>query len=224
MTLMGDEPELALGDSGEHVMQLQDRLRGLRLLDKQPDGTYDDATETAVRQLQSNLGHDNDGRVTPETWQALDQHMLSNGLTYNHYAGPANQHWDVEQNAHPADASADQTYPQGQGEAGAAADPQAYHLSEDGKHYWDGQNWQPTDAAQHEQAQAADGEVTVGSLSPDGHWKWDGTAWQPADAQAPAAEDEGPAVIPHFDNIHPAIQQDERFSSFHDFLRENSNQ
>jgi hypothetical protein len=178
MTLMGDEPELGLGDSGEHVTQLQDRLRGLGLLDKHPDGTYDDATQTAVRQFQSNLGLDNDGAVTPETWQSLDQHMLSNGLTYNHFAGPANQHWDVEQQ--PAHEHADA-------------------------------------------AEAAGGGDEAATLSPDGLWKWDGQDWKPAGEQ-PAAADEGPAVIPHIDNIHPAIQGDERFSTFHEFLRENSNQ
>lgn len=96
MTLMGDEPELHLGDSGDHVAQLQDRLRGLGLLDKQPDGTYDDSTEYAVRQLQSTLGHDNDGAVGSETWPALDQYMLSQGLTYDHYSGAGNQHWDQQ--------------------------------------------------------------------------------------------------------------------------------
>jgi hypothetical protein len=228
MTLMGDEPELGLGDSGEHVTQLQDRLRGLGLLDKMPDGTYDDATESAVRQMQSNLGKDNDGRVTPETWQDLDQHMLTNGLTYNHYAGPGNQHWDA-QNQAGADPSAD-----------PAQAHEAHHVSEDGLHYWDGQAWQPTNAdqpaaaeAHHEQAHAEaagepadlaghNGQVAVGSVSPDGLWKWNGTDWESAGdaAAAPAAAEEAPPVIPHIDNIHPAIAADERFSDFHDFLRE----
>jgi hypothetical protein len=27
-------------------------------------------------------------------------------------------------------------------------------------------------------------------------------------------------VVPHIDNVHPGVRDDERFSSFHDFLRE----
>jgi hypothetical protein len=195
MTLMGNEPELGLGDSGEHVTQLQDRLRGLGLLDKHPDGTYDDATQTAVRQFQSDRGLDNDGSVTQETWQALDQHMLSNGLTYNPHAGPANQHWDVEQQAHEFESH-------------------------------EGESEEPGRAYEPEPAHAASAEHEIGMLSEDGHWKWNGSDWEAAQGpgQAAGAAEQGPAVIPHIDNIHPAIQGDERFSSFHEFLRENSNQ
>jgi hypothetical protein len=213
MTLMGNEPALQLGDSGEHVTQLQDRLRGLGLLDKQPDGTYDDATQTAVRQFQSNLGLENDGEMTPEAWQTLDQHMLSNGLTYNHFAGPANQHWDA-QAAEP-------------GLAHEAAHQYEYEHQDYGNSY-------ESEEHSHEQTHTAEAEAggaaaassghEAGTLSPDGMWKWNGHDWEAAEGQgqAPAAE-EAP-VIPHFDNIHPAIQQDERFSDFHDFLRENSAQ
>jgi peptidoglycan hydrolase-like protein with peptidoglycan-binding domain len=169
MTLMGSEPELGLGDSGEFVYQLQDRLRALGLLDKLPDGSFDDATESAVRQFQSDVGQGNDGRLTASTWQALDDRMLGYGLHYNPAAGPGNQHWDQPAGADPA-----------------AADPAA--------------------------ADAAGGQ-----LSEDGHWRWDGAEWQPVEAGA--AADPVP-VVPHIDNIHPAIRDDERLSSFHDFLRE----
>jgi peptidoglycan hydrolase-like protein with peptidoglycan-binding domain len=137
VTLMGDEPELGLGDFGEHVVQLQDRLRGLGLFDRFPDGSYDDATEAAVRRFQSDLGLDADGRVTAQTWQTIDDRMQQYGLTYDPYAGAGNQHWD-----------------------------------------------------------------------------------QPAAPEPPAEAEPAPAVIPHPDDIHPAVANDERFASFHQFLRD----
>lgn len=99
-TLSGDEPELQLGDSGEHVTQLQDRLRGLGLLDAQPHGSFDGTTESAVQRFQSDRGLTVDGSVGPQTWAELDEHMLNQGLQYNHYAGAGQQHWDLEA-AHP---------------------------------------------------------------------------------------------------------------------------
>lgn len=118
-TLRGDEPDLQLGDSGEHVTQLQDRLRGLGYLDSHPHGSYDDATQSAVRQFQSDRGLDNDGMMTSATWQELDSHMIGQGLHYNHAAGAANQHWDNPQGSNPQDAE--------------AADPNGPQ--------WDGQQW-----------------------------------------------------------------------------------
>lgn len=70
--LQGDEPELALGDSGDHVTRLQDGLRGLGLLDRWSDGAFDDATETAVRRLQETAQLTSDGVVRRDTWEALD--------------------------------------------------------------------------------------------------------------------------------------------------------
>lgn len=258
MTLMGDEPELGLGDSGEHVTQLQDRLRALRLMDRYPDGTYDAQTEAAVQQLQSDLGHGADGRVSQETWQALDQHMLDQGLHYNPYAQPGQQHWDL---ATPAAA-----------EEHARQDNVGGHALSDATHrelpdaqgiepYWDGEKWlsfdpqsgqwQPLSDTGQEQHGASHDE----QLSADGRWRWDGNQWQPTDAvevqpgasepagysSTPAAESGSTAIsdrppgaegslasageaqstaIPHPDNIHPAIHEDERFSELIDFLQE----
>jgi peptidoglycan hydrolase-like protein with peptidoglycan-binding domain len=137
MGLTGDEPNLALGDSGEHVAELQSRLRGLGLFVGLPEGSYDGATEDAVRQLQSLLGQSNDGTVSADTWRALDEYMVNSGLEYYPAAGPMGQAW--------------------------------------------------------EQA--------------------------PADAAASAAAPEADAFVPHFDDVHPGIQEDDRFSTFHDFLR-----
>ena len=195
-TLTGEEPELELGASGEHVQQLQDRLRGLKLLDKFPDGTYDDLTEAAVRQFQSDRGIADDGKVTQETWQVLDQHMLDYGLQYNPYAGPGQQHWDLEpagtgEHLMPHEA----THTEQQGQDSAYVEP-----------YWDGQQWLQYDA------QAGEWLPMPGQDA----------VQTPAAATAPAAgaaADEAP-VVPHIDNIHPAIRDDERFTSFHEFLRE----
>jgi hypothetical protein len=175
-TLAGDEPDLQLGDSGEHVTQLQDRLRGLKLLDKFPDGSYDDATETAVRQLQSDLGLTADGTVGHETWEALDRHMLDQGLQYNHYAGAAQQHWDVGQEDENDNAVAQQVEP-----------------------YWDGQQWLEYDPQSQQ--------------------------WLPMRTDAGAAAELAPnaaaaSTVPHIDHVHPAVREDARFSSFHDFMRE----
>jgi peptidoglycan hydrolase-like protein with peptidoglycan-binding domain len=183
-TLVGDEPDLQLGDSGEHVTQLQDRLRGLQLLDKQPDGSYDDATQTAVRQLQGDLGLHADGNMTLETWEALDRHMLDRGLQYNHYAGAGNQHWDRPD--------------EGIGQDDAAAEPEPY---------WDGQQWLQYDPQAGQWLPMQDAASAA-----------QGTDHADAASGAPAAE-QAP-VVPHIDNVHPGIRDDERFSSFHDFLRE----
>jgi hypothetical protein len=260
-TLAGDEPELQLGDTGEHVTQLQDRLRGLQLLNKFPDGAYDDETETAVRQLQSNLGHQGDGKVTQDTWQALDQHMVDQGLHYNPAAGAANQHWDTGMPG-----GADQQTQAGGAEQGAHQPAAADQGGQQPEPYWDGQQWLHYDSAsgqwvptQNDAAPAAASGATQGADA-GGHNQtqaeagaaqqpepyWDGQQWlhydstsgqwvpmqndaAPADAggghsaaqaagAAPAAPE--PPVVPHIDNVHPGVRDDERFSSFHDFLRE----
>jgi Putative peptidoglycan binding domain len=228
MALQGNEPELGLGDSGEHVTELQDRLRGMGLLQKHPDGTFDDETQQAVRDLQSQLGLDNDGTVGEHTWQALDDRMLDQGLHYNPNAGAANQHWDQER--------AEQAAAGAAGAAGA-----------DAQTHWDGERWHqldpasgqwvPMDAGPAEQFGLSDGsghngaaeheEIKIGHVTEDGHWRWNGSDWEAAHEHGAASGAVGGAagaeeqpVVPHIDNIHPAIQQDERFSSFHDFLRE----
>src|SRR4051794_17257545 len=121
MVLRGDEPDLALGDSGDHVAELQDRLRALQLHDRFPDGTFDAATESAVRQLQSDVGHDNHGQVTQETWRALDDRLLQYGMAYDSSAGVGNQHWD-------------QT-------SGGEVVAETSIAEVDSHHHWDGQQW-----------------------------------------------------------------------------------
>ncbi len=51
--------------------------------------------------------------------------------------------------------------------------PDGAQLSEDGKYWWDGADWQPV-------PEGGDAAATPeGQLSDDGQWKWDGSQWQP---------------------------------------------
>jgi hypothetical protein len=52
--------------------------------------------------------------------------------------------------------------------------PEGAQLSDDGKYWWDGTDWQPVPDGDTQQAE-------VGALSDDGKWQWDGSQWQPAD-------------------------------------------
>lgn len=52
--------------------------------------------------------------------------------------------------------------------------PEGAQLSEDGKYWWDGSDWQPV-------PEDGGGSTEVGQLSEDGQWKWDGSQWQPVD-------------------------------------------
>ncbi|TDV40387.1 hypothetical protein [Actinophytocola oryzae] len=54
--------------------------------------------------------------------------------------------------------------------------PDGAQLSEDGKYWWDGSDWQPV-------PEDGGGSTEVGQLSEDGKWKWDGSQWQPADEE-----------------------------------------
>jgi hypothetical protein len=54
--------------------------------------------------------------------------------------------------------------------------PDGAQLSEDGKYWWDGADWQPVPEDSAEQS------TEVGKLSEDGQWKWDGSQWQPAES------------------------------------------
>jgi hypothetical protein len=64
--------------------------------------------------------------------------------------------------------------------------PDGAQLSEDGKYWWDGADWQPVPEGGDEQS------TEVGQLSDDGQWKWDGSQWQPVDgADGSAGGDSG---------------------------------
>jgi peptidoglycan hydrolase-like protein with peptidoglycan-binding domain len=156
MTAFGDEPELALGDSGNWVTQLQTRLHAIGLYDGALDGSFGESTAKAVTELQDQGGVAADGRVGPATWQAL-QHA-------EHSAGVANPF----ERANPNGAS-DGAHP----DAVATA---VGTLSEDRHWRWDGDGWR----ANEEPADLAPAAVHDGGrLSADGQWLWDGNQWQP---------------------------------------------
>ena len=143
-----NEPELASGDSGAHVEQLQIRLRALGRYAGALDGSYGEQTEAAVVELQKEKGLMADGQVGAETWAALGEAEAAAGLL-DHAPALADDgrlvpgvlsedqqwRWDGErwELAH-GEAVAAVT----QEEAGTAA-----HISEDGQWLWDGSGWQP---------------------------------------------------------------------------------
>lgn len=63
---------VSVGDSGEPVRDVQDRLRSLGY-DHAPDppGEFGAGTEAALRRFQTDRGLDPDGAVGPRTWQTL---------------------------------------------------------------------------------------------------------------------------------------------------------
>jgi peptidoglycan hydrolase-like protein with peptidoglycan-binding domain len=129
-----DEPDLALGDSGEGVVLLQVRLYWLGFYPQVPDGTFDMLTETAVRDLQATSGQDNDGTVSRATWDAIAYWEQQYNIPYRYQS--------------PYDALAQLVYDLQQAQQYAtAAEPYAGY-SEDGQSYWDGYTWWQWDGQQ----------------------------------------------------------------------------
>ncbi len=167
--LTGDEPDLKLGDSGEGVVLLQVRLYGLGVYRTVPDGTFDMATENAVRELQSQGGQDNNGEVTRETWESILYWEQQAGIQYQYsspYDALSQLSYDLQ---HPETASGRVPASQGVGQ-----------VSDDGQWQWDGFGWQATNGGAAQQA----GDGYAGQLSEDGQWQWDGVDWQPAHGEA----------------------------------------
>lgn len=67
---MGDSPMLRPGDQGVHVEWLQRLLREYGP-SVEPNGVYDQRTEEAVREFQTDEGLTVDGIAGPETWSRL---------------------------------------------------------------------------------------------------------------------------------------------------------
>ncbi len=192
--LRGDEPRLELGDSGESVQELQYRLYRLGYYRQFPDGTYDMATENAVRELQSSLGQDNDGMVTTETWEAIVHWEQQSSLDYQ-FPSPSDAidqlRYDLD---HPQQ---NEVSPDGQWQwngtewvaagsaaaaGGATGGAPAGQLSEDGQWQWNGSEWVAA-AATAETGQHSGNHSDTGQLSEDGQWRWTGSAWVAATAQ-----------------------------------------
>ena len=83
--------------------------------------------------------------------------------------------------------------------------PDGAQLSEDGKYWWDGADWQPVSTEDSKDSSTpgntggnTDGggeqSTEVGQRSEDGQWQWDGSQWQPAEGSASADGGDGAAA------------------------------
>lgn len=75
----GTNEYLKKGERGEEISQAQKKLNQLGF-SLETDGIFGDATEKAVRELQSMFGYDADGIVGPGTRFLMDQQL---GLGWN---------------------------------------------------------------------------------------------------------------------------------------------
>lgn len=66
-------PLLRLGDRGEAVKRLQERLSALGFYQGAIDGIFGELTEEAVKNAQANYQLTDDGIVGPATWNAIDE-------------------------------------------------------------------------------------------------------------------------------------------------------
>jgi peptidoglycan hydrolase-like protein with peptidoglycan-binding domain len=141
-----NEPELASGDSGDWVEQLQARLHAIGVYSGALDGHFGAVTAAAVNALQTDSGLAADGHVGPQTWAAIAAAEVAAGL-HPHAAGAADGHpavgalsedlqwrWDGER------------WQPEQQHATAVAVNEAKsggHPSGDGQWLWDGTKWEP---------------------------------------------------------------------------------
>lgn len=99
--------------------------------------------------------------------------------------------------------------------------PEGAQLSDDGKYWWDGSDWQPVPESDEQSAE-------VGALSEDGQWKWDGSQWQPAgdgaggDALAGALAGAGIDIAPEAAEAGYIQQVAEHVNNWYEGLDENS--
>jgi len=101
--------------------------------------------------------------------------------------------------------------------------PEGAQLSDDGKYWWDGTDWQPVPEGDTQQAE-------VGALSDDGQWQWDGSQWQPAGGGgaggggglADALAQQGIAIDANAADAGYVQQVAEHVNSWYEGLDENS--
>lgn len=108
--------------------------------------------------------------------------------------------------------------------------PDGAQLSEDGKYWWDGADWQPVPEGSAEQS--AEHSQEVGKLSDDGQWKWDGNEWQPVDGAGgadgggdglhEALTSQGIAIAPEAADTEYLKQVHEHVSNWYNGLDSNS--
>ena len=142
-----NEPELASGDSGEWVTQLQTRLHALGRYTGALDGNFGEQTMAAVVQLQQDQQLTADGTVGAQTWAALGEAERAAGL-FDHASTAADlglvpgtlsedqqwrwdgESWQPAEDHAPAAVAAEQQ-------------PAAGHVSANGQWLWDGTGWKP---------------------------------------------------------------------------------
>ncbi len=125
------ETPLRIGDSGEHVRQLQQRLAAVGLFHDYCDGNFGETTEQAVRDLQRMFSRDESG-VFDEI-EAADLATLERESPEE--APAAGWVWDGEKWVEDQPDAVLATDSSGTGPAGP--------VSEDGQWQWDGEQWQP---------------------------------------------------------------------------------
>lgn len=93
--------------------------------------------------------------------------------------------------------------------------PDGAQLSEDGKYWWDGSDWQPV-------PEDGGGSAEVGQVSEDGQWKWDGSQWQPVDGAEGGEGGDGlhKALTDQGFEIAPEHADTEYVKQMHDHLSE----
>jgi peptidoglycan hydrolase-like protein with peptidoglycan-binding domain len=140
MSMPGEPAELRRGDANEWVTELQRLLHLLDHFHRDPDGTFDEATELAVAQFQVAVGQAADGTVGRATWDALyaaapAEHYGAVEPTFDdHSAADGHWVWDGERWVGASD-----------GDTAPAVDgaTEAGQLSADRQWRWDGVEWQP---------------------------------------------------------------------------------
>lgn len=138
MPYFDGRPDLAVGDSGEWVVELQHLLETLGLYVGIVDGYVGERTVAAVRDfgLVHHVDLDDDVLVGERVWTAL--------VALTEPAPPRPDHGDGGHPADPAWVWHDDTWtPAQQGSVAAAASVAEPHVSDDGHWRWVDDQWQP---------------------------------------------------------------------------------
>jgi peptidoglycan hydrolase-like protein with peptidoglycan-binding domain len=92
-------PTVRKGSKGEAVKGLQNALRQRGVGHLDIDGVFGPATETAVRRFQRDANLAEDGIAGPDTWGALNVHVVQSGDTLSGIAeqlfGDANRSHEI---------------------------------------------------------------------------------------------------------------------------------